>query len=752
MIPVRNGRRGHSLGPAAFTTLALALSGALHAQQAPPVTSSEWGGTGLLQTPVARMAEDGDMAFTASHNSPYSRYNVSMQPFSWLEGTFRYINVSNLKYGPSIAGDQNYKDKSIDFKMRLWQESRWLPEVAFGVRDLGGTGFFSSEYLVANKRFGSFDASVGLATGYLGNRGDFGNPLGFISERYKRRRAIANSDITQAGSFGLKDMFTGPVGIFGGVSWQSPWDPLVVKVEYDGNDYRREPRGNNLAQSTPINVGLVYVPNKNVELTAAWERGEAAMFSLTLRGNQGRGASAPKPFDPPPVKRLDAEDRGAGGIPASNADEHSAAAAAVNAGSSTTALATAGSTTEGTGTHSATDWDSIAADLRNNAGYYVTEVSERDGELFITGNQRRFKMAQGMGRAGRILDNALGDQYDWYTFRAERLGLDIVDMSIKREAIEAYQDGRISEDQLRRSTELEAPQEVRRTTLYAPRQPVFGGGFNIGYRQNLGGPDGFILYQINANYSASAFFTKNTWLTGTASANLHNNYHKFKYNAPSRLPRVRTDIRQFTTTSDFTLPNLQLTHTRRLGRDLYGMAYAGYLEWMYAGVGGEVLWRPMGQSWALGANLNRVRQRDYDQHFGLRDYQVTTGHATLYYSFDARERIVGTLSVGRYLAGDDGATLNVARVFDNGVTMGAYATKTNVSSRDFGEGSFDKGIYFSIPFDNVLPRSTRGAAVINWNPLIRDGGAMLSRKYGLYGLTGERDERYFYDHIGTVAD
>ncbi len=719
-----------------LTVLAMSLSAIVNAQQAPPATSSEWGGIGLLQTPTARMANDGDLSFTASHNSPYTRYNLSLQPFPWLESSFRYINVSNLRYGvPEVSGDQNYKDKSIDFKVRLWQESHWLPEVAFGVRDLGGTGFFSSEYLVANKRFGTIDASLGLATGYIGNRGDFSNPLGAINDRFKPRRGIANSDITQAGSFGVSDMFTGPVGVFGGVSWQSPWDPLVVKAEYDGNDYKREPRGNNLRQRTPLNIGLVYMPNPNVELTAAWERGDAAMFALTLRGNPGHAKSAPKPFDPPPAGLLPANQRGA----------------SVSTIAETPVLAQATISTHGE--VGATEWKRIAGELRDNAGIRVSEISSRNGELFISGYQSRyFTASEGMGRSARILSNALGDQYDWYTFRAERLGLPVADMSMHRQTFEDYLDGRVNEATLRRSIEINSPARVNRELVYKQDANRFGGGFNFGYRQNMGGPDGFILYQINANYSGSFFFTPTTWLTGIVSANLHNNYDKFKYDAPSRLPRVRTDIRQYTTTSDITMPNLQFTATRQLGRDLYGMAYAGYLEWMYAGAGGEVLYRPMGQSWALGANINRVRQRAYEQDFALRDYSVTTGHATLYYTFDARERIIGTLSIGRYLAGDDGATLNIARAFDNGVTMGAYATKTNVSSRDFGEGSFDKGIYFSIPFDTLLPRSTRARANITWNPLIRDGGAMLQRRYALYNATGERDERFFLDNLDTIAD
>lgn len=733
-------KRSKANRPVAFTltALAMSMSTALHAQQAPPATASEWGGIGLLQTPTARMAADGDIAFTASHNSPYSRYNLTMQPFPWLEGSFRYINVANIRYGaPNVSGDQNYKDKSIDFKVRLWQESRWLPDVSFGVRDIGGTGFFSSEYLVASKRFGSFDASLGLATGYIGNRGDFSNPLGIIDDKFKDRRPIASSDITQAGKFGLSNMFKGPVGIFGGVTWQTPLDSLLVKVEYDGNDYKREPRGNNLTQRTPINVGLVYVPNRNVELTAAWERGDAAMFSLTLRGNPGHARTAAKPFDPPPVRLARADDTGAS-TPSSAASGASGASPGA---------------TENTVPADSHDWQVIAAELRSNAGIRVDSISRRGSELFVDGYQTRyFRPAKGLGRAGRILSNSLGDEYDWYTLRYTRLGMPIVDMSVNREALEGRINGEVSEDVLRRSTELQAPDAVNRELLYSARNRPFGGGFNIGYRQNLGGPDGFILYQVAANYSGSLFFRPDAWLTGTVSANLLNNYDKFKYNAPSRLPRVRTDLRQYTVTSDFTMPNLQLNAARRLGRDTYGIVYAGYLEWMYAGVGGEVLYRPVGEPWAIGANLNWVKQRDYDQHFGLRDYSVTTGHVSLYYSFDARERIVGTLSMGRYLAGDYGATLNIARVFDNGVTMGAYATKTDVSAAEFGEGSFDKGIYFSIPMDNILPRSTRGRANINWNPLIRDGGAMLSRKYPLYGITGERDERFFYDNLKSIED
>lgn len=92
-------------------------------------------------------------------------------------------------------------------------------------------------------------------------------------------------------------------------------------------------------------------------------------------------------------------------------------------------------------------------------------------------------------------------------------------------------------------------------------------------------------------------------------------------------------------------------------------------------------------------------------------------------------------------SGTQGTYNGESRIFTNGVRFGAYATKTDVSAAQFGEGSFDKGIYVSIPFDVMLPRTGGGAATITYAPLIRDGGARLNRRFTLYDLTRSRDVR-----------
>jgi hypothetical protein len=99
-------------------------------------------------------------------------------------------------------------------------------------------------------------------------------------------------------------------------------------------------------------------------------------------------------------------------------------------------------------------------------------------------------------------------------------------------------------------------------------------------------------------------------------------------------------------------------------------------------------------------------------------------------------------SVGQYLAKDKGVTLDVSKRFDSGVMVGFYATKTNVSAEQYGEGTFTKGFYISVPMDLFTVTPTRGRAQVNWVPLTRDGGQMLGRKYQLYDLTSDRDARF----------
>lgn len=674
-------------------------------------TQSDWGGAGLWQTPTARMADPGEVAFTASRAQPYSRYNFTLQPLPWLEGIIRYSAVNNRLYGSeALSGHQSYKDKSIDAKVRIWRESRWLPAVAVGIRDLGGTGLFAGEYVVGNKRFGPVDASLGLAWGYMGARGDIGNPFGFISHKFDTR---PTGHASTGGEFNSHAYFRGRAAFFGGISYQTPWQPLVIKLEYEGNDYKHEPKDNNQRQRSPLNVGAVFRLNRNVDFSAALERGNTAMFSITLHTNLAEHAAPAKLLDPPPPPR---QAPAAGQAPAQ------------------------------------VDWPEVSRELQDNAGLRVSKIARRGRELVVTGEQTKyFYSAKGVGRTARVLDNHLGPGIDWYTVESTREGLPIVDTSVHRQRFDALLDHDIPLDKFRLSVEQDPPLPQHEQVLYRPPLKRFDGGASVTYGQTLGGPDAFILYQIAANYEANFRFTPNLWWSGVVSANLINNYDKFKYDAPSNLPRVRTYIREYLTTRRVTMPVFQLTGTKRLSQDWYGMAYAGMLESMYGGAGGEVLYRPFGERWALGADAAWVKQRSFEQDFSFRRYHIVTGHVTAYVDTGLDDTTLA-VSVGRYLAGDWGGTIDISREFRNGVRMGAYATFTNADGKQFGEGSFDKGVYISIPFDLMLPRSTVNRANILWQPLFRDGGASLAHRYSLYTLTDDRDSDNFNENLQMITE
>ena len=157
------------------------------------------------------------------------------------------------------------------------------------------------------------------------------------------------------------------------------------------------------------------------------------------------------------------------------------------------------------------------------------------------------------------------------------------------------------------------------------------------------------------------------------------------------------------------------------------MFTAGILEEMFNGVGFEYLYFKQDSNYAVGFEVFEVQKRDYEMRFGTLDYRNLTGHLNFHYRNFRRIPFDAKISYGEYLAGDVGSTLDLSRRFKNGIVLGFFATSTDVSSEQFGEGSFDKGIYFNIPiFGDLINYS--------WRPLTKDPGQKLVRRNNLHDL------------------
>ena len=199
----------------------------------------------------------------------------------------------------------------------------------------------------------------------------------------------------------------------------------------------------------------------------------------------------------------------------------------------------------------------------------------------------------------------------------------------------------------------------------------------------------------------------------------------------SVLPRVHSDWPLYDIAGQSGhIHELTLSYVKNFGPGLYGRAHAGLLEPFFAGFGGELLFKPAQWPIGIGLDLHRVRKRDYDMRFDLIDYETTVGHLSLYY--DAGGMFDVEVNAGRYLAGDWGATTTISRKFGSGWEVGGYATLTDVPFKTFGEGSFDKAIYVSVPIDWIISSPNITKRRLTLRPITRDGGAQLSSARQLY--------------------
>jgi hypothetical protein len=684
-------------------------------------TASAWGAVGLIQTPTARMSPDSELTVSVSRTQPYRRTNVFVQALPWMEFGFRYTDIEDQLYSniPAFSGDQSYKDKSIDAKFRLLQESDtgWWPDLSVGFIDVGGTGLFSSEFLAATKQFGNVDATIGMAWGYLGQTGGMTNPIGSVVDKYKTRQATSNSG--RGGQFSQDTWFSGPVGLFGGLQWQTPWQRWTAKLEYESNDYSREPLGRPLRSDSPVNFGLTYAATRWVDLSVSYERGNEVSFVISLHAPLNRK---------PPAKLLD---------PKPLALEPSAMTNMVLQHS----LEQVDWQTVRTEAEALTQWrigtlrivgDTLEVVVTQTSGLYTSDRVDLMSRLLHTKAPSHIRLfvvqlqTRGVEMNRVVVDRA--------QFAKERSQL----VSVREQRL---QPAMVSVDPMG-SPEIniiQAPETLPGSSWWGD----LTGGLGMSYAHHLGGPDGFWLYQIGVSASAEWRPRPDTWVSALGNHRLIDNYERFKITTESALPQVRTLMRRYYTDTRTTIPNLQATHIGQLsiggGQHFYSV-YAGYLEWMFGGAGAEYLWRPWRSPVSVGVDINRVRQREFNQRLDFRDYETTTGHITGYWETGWNDIMV-QLKVGQYLAQDKGATLDVSRIWSNGVSFGMYATKTNVSAEQFGEGSFDKGVYLSIPFDALLPKRSTFRGSFVWQPITRDGGAILGRRYPLYGLSGQRAPR-----------
>ena len=89
------------------------------------------------------------------------------------------------------------------------------------------------------------------------------------------------------------------------------------------------------------------------------------------------------------------------------------------------------------------------------------------------------------------------------------------------------------------------------------------------------------------------------------------------------------------------------------------------------------------------------------------------------------------------MAEDSGINFDFSRRFKSGLTLGAFFSRTDISYAEYGEGSFDKGWYFSFPLDMFQKKHSKQITSFGLRPLTRDGAVYLIHAHHLYGVTDQ---------------
>ena len=657
-----------------------------------PATLNINGASGLIELPSGESQSDSKFTFSGTIVGSVARGTLSFQFTDRLSASFRFQTWRDWNtLFPADTG--TIRDRSIDIRYQILEESQYVPSLTVGLIDFTGEGLFSSEYIAATKTFGEkLKVTAGLGWGRLGSAGSIGSPFG-------NRPPLEEGD---KGKPNVDQWFRGDVSPFAGVEYKIN-DRWTFKAEYSTDDYVLEDETRGLIErDSPFNFGIEYQKGPMFRYGMYSMYGSEIGFAFHIildpknRLTGGVTGPAPAPVKARPSRAADPDAFDGGWVTQADAGpilrENLAKRLAV---------------------------DGIVVE---NLALTATTAQIRIRSTRIDAG------AQAIGRTARAMSHVLPASVEVFEIVPVVNGIGASKITIRRSDLEELEFAGDNATLLRqRATITDAGPVPANALGDEGLYPKFRWSLRPALRMSelLKGDVGL---QLSASYDVRPGLV----LSGSIYKRVASNTDRDTAPSASLLPPVRSDRDRYIELGDPALERLTLAWYARPAPDIYSRVTLGYLERMHAGISGEVLWKPVDSKLALGVELNYSKQRDTDGGLGFDeyDYDVVTGYLSAYYEFG--NGYVGQLDVGKYLAGDVGATVSIDRVFVNGWRIGAFATVTDASAAEFGEGAFDKGIRFSIPLNWALGNQSQTTYGATLRPNTGDGGARLDVDGRLY--------------------
>ncbi|MCF8069617.1 MAG: YjbH domain-containing protein [Desulfobacterales bacterium] len=654
------------------------------ATDAPFDNPSNWGGTGLLEMPTARVLDDGIARIGIANADPYRWWTGCMGVFPGLEVGGRFTEFTNLEGLNEDYG--NATDKAFDIKYQLLPESRYMPAIAIGFHDIEGTQLFESQYLVFSRQVYPFDLTLGIGNKRLGGN-DNNDLLLFDNANY-----------------------------FGGIEWAVN-DYLHFLAEYNSIKYENDSKVAVFdGADSPINVGMRVKVLPEVLLGLSWQRGDTIALMCHLQAELGKPLMHKKP-DPPmwwkeDQRALDERD----GLDMVTKIKLSLQ----DAGFSNISVYT--------------DGKSIVAEYENKK---------------YPSNQKA------VGRGLRILLFNSPAEIDNLNVILTRRQIPFLKVSVAPNIFEDYIYNKLTREELSKhiSIELVNRENHSKDNLLFETAEESSFDYKWGIKPDLqlflNDPTGVVQFKVGIQPYVDA----DLWKGGAATVKYDLPFYSDVGSSNIVPPgATRSDAWKYYG-SDPAFDQLMVDQVVKLNKFSLGRFSAGWLEEMYAGVGGELLAFLADGDIGIGIEGDWVRKRDPEAHFALLDTEQHTLLGNLFYNFEPVD-MTFKFQYGRFLAGDVGWKLSVKREYDTGVSLGAWYADTDTDDVPgfYNQGYHDKGIYMSLPVGIFKNDYTRTKYTYSISPWTRDVGATVSHYNELFSFGSDLMPSQFESDLDEIQE
>lgn len=656
---------------------------------------NNYGVTGLMSIPTARVLKEDTYRIGVNRVSPYVHYYITLSPLKGLEVNALVTEILGLVafHSPSESEYGSYKDKAMDIKYQIEKEQKYMPAVAIGLLDpYGQSRRYSSQYLVLSKQIYPFDFTVGLGNGRLGKV-----PLAPTGGHFSSMQMFAHPRAW------LKDS-----KFFWGVQF-APSKTWSLMLEYDPIGYAKDtsdPAQADYFSSHPprshYNVGLRLSPAKWVEVDLSYQR-----------GNQF-GVNVSMPFDI--------------GKPMIPIRDHVIEYPYIE--------------------HSIGSFETKLAECLHQSGFSNIRIKLKGEILFVEAqNDVYFYDPKAIKVISQIISSISKDvkEINKVYIILSHNNVPVLEFETTKQNIDDYNNSKL------KTWEFLYLSKVH-TDIYkninAPIQYYrqFSYEINPSLQNFLNDPSGFFKYRFGLNGILKYYPWRGSTVVTQIDYYPINNISTI--NQPLSIP-VRSDF-PFYLEKKLFLDRLLYNQIFKFPHDIYARVAIGLLEIEYAGLDAEIAKPLFNGKLMVGISGNLVKKRSINKPFGLSHESYTINH---YYTgfFNIRYNIPNTqmyvdLKTGRFLAGDIGTQIKISK-FINGVEISTWYSFTNTSifSDQFNRGYHNFGISVSIPLRLFEGKDTKSVYTYSLEPWTRDVAQDIDHYDELFDYIGRKTKIGFYN-------